>query len=77
MIESGGGQARQIGADLAAAALPQSGRRPAIRCWCSVAPPRGCGASADWFTIPVQEGPARKTGAFAALAAQRLRVQPG
>jgi hypothetical protein len=32
----------------------------------------GAGASTDWFTVPVQDGPARKTGAFAALAAQRL-----
>ena len=26
----------------------------------------------DWWTVPVQAGPARKTGAFAALTAQRL-----
>src|ERR1019366_3397479 len=30
------------------------------------------GGAADWWTTPVQPGPARQTGAFAALPAQRL-----
>ena len=68
VIESGGGQARQIGADLGAALYPV---------WSPDSEEvmvlgRPAGGDADWFTIPVQGGPARRTGAFAALAAQRL-----
>jgi eukaryotic-like serine/threonine-protein kinase len=69
VMESGGGQARQIGADLAAALYP---------IWSPagdevlVLGRHDDGGGADWWTIPVQPGPARKTGAFAALAAQRL-----
>ena len=69
VIESGGGQARQIGADLAAALYPVwspagdevlvLGRHPA-------------GGEPTGGPSRVQAGPARKTGAFAALAAQRL-----
>ena len=72
VIPSGGGQARQIGADLAAALYPvwspsgdevlvlgrASGQDPAV--------------GADWWTVPLQAGSARKTGAFAALGAQHL-----
>ena len=71
VIESGGGQARQIGADLAAALYPvwsPAGDQVLVLGRAAA----GAGASTDWFTIPVQDGPARKTGAFAALAAQRL-----
>jgi Tol biopolymer transport system component/predicted Ser/Thr protein kinase len=72
VIESGGGQARQIGTDLAAALYPV---------WSPVgdevlvlgrAGGKGAGAGGDWWTVPVQSGPSRQTGAFAALAAQRL-----
>src|SRR6185295_17089226 len=71
VIESGGGQARQIGADLAAALYPvwSPGGDQVLVLGRAAA---GAGAGTDWFTIPVQEGSARKTGAFAALAAQRL-----
>jgi len=71
VIESGGGQARQIGADLAAALYPvwsPAGDQVLVLGRAAA----GAGASTDWFTIPVQGGAARKTGAFAALAAQRL-----
>ena len=70
VIESGGGQARQIGADLAAALYPVWS--PAGDQVLVLGRAAGAGASPDWFTIPVQEGPARQTGAFAALAAQGL-----
>ena len=70
VIESGGGQARQIGADLAAALYPVWS--PAGDEVLVLGRHDGGGADADWWTIPVQPGPARKTGAFAALAAQRL-----
>ena len=68
VIESGGGQARQIGADLGAALYPV---------WSPASDEvlvlgRPAGGDADWFTVPLQGGPARRTGAFAALAAQRL-----
>ena len=69
VIESGGGQARQIGADLAAALYPVWS--PAGDEVLVLGRPSGGGA-ADWWTIPVQPGPARQTGALAALAAQRL-----
>lgn len=68
VIESGGGQARQIGADLAAALYPvwsPAGDEVLVL-------GRANGGGADWWTVPVQAGPARKTGAFAALAAQQL-----
>jgi Tol biopolymer transport system component len=71
VIESGGGQARQIGADLAAALYPvwsPAGDQVLVLGRAAAS----AGADTDWFTIPVQEGPARKTGAFAALAGQRL-----
>ena len=68
VIESGGGQARQVGADLAAALYPV---------WSPAGDEllvlgRQDGGEADWWTIPVQPGAARKTGALAALAEQRL-----
>jgi serine/threonine protein kinase len=68
VMESGGGQARQIGADLGAALYPV---------WSPASDEvivlgRPAGGDADWFRIPLQGGPARKTGAFAALAAQRF-----
>ncbi len=68
VIESGGGQARQIGSDLAAALYPvwsSSGNEVLVL---GRHPSRG----EDWWSVPVQGGPSRQTGAFAALAAQRL-----
>jgi eukaryotic-like serine/threonine-protein kinase len=68
VIESGGGQGRQIGADLSAALHPvwsPAGDEVLVL-------GRQEGGSADWWTIPLQPGPARKTGTFAALSAQRL-----
>ena len=68
VIESGGGQARQIGSDLAAALYPvwsPSGNEVLVL---GRHPSRG----EDWWAVPVQAGPSRQTGAFAALAAQRL-----
>jgi len=68
VIPSGGGQARQIGADLAAALYPvwsPEGDEVLVL-------GRGPSGGADWWTIPVQAGAARQTGAFAVLAAQRL-----
>ena len=68
VIESGGGEARQIGADLAAALCPvwsPTGDEVLVL-------GRQAGSGVDWWTIPVQAGPSQKTGAFAALAAQRL-----
>jgi serine/threonine protein kinase len=70
VIESGGGQPRQLGTDLAAALYPAwspqgdavlaLGRRDAAD------------PGADWWTLPLQPGPSLKTGALPALAAQRL-----
>ena len=74
VIESGGGQARQIGSDLVAALYPvwsPSGEEVLVL----GRPSHTAGAATsgiDWWTVPLQSGPARKTGAFAALAAQRL-----
>ncbi len=68
VIESGGGQPRQIGADLAAALHPvwsPSGDEVLVL-------GRRDGGGPDWWTVPVQAGAARKTGAFAALAGQGL-----
>ena len=70
VIESGGGQPHQLGTDLGAALYPVwapqgdavlvLGRRD------------GSGPRPDWWTLPLQPGPSQKTGALAALAAQRL-----
>ncbi len=68
VIESGGGQARQIGSDLAAALYPvwsPSGNEVLVL---GRHPSRG----EDWWAVPVQAGASRQTGAFAALAAQGL-----
>ena len=68
VIESGGGQARQIGSDLAAALYPvwsPSGNEVLVL---GRHPSRG----EDWWAVPVQAGSSRQTGAFAALAAQGL-----
>ncbi len=68
LIESGGGQARQIASDLAAALYPvwsPSGREVLVL---GRHPSRG----EDWWVVPVQAGSSRQTGAFAALAAQGL-----
>jgi Tol biopolymer transport system component/predicted Ser/Thr protein kinase len=73
VIESGGGQARQIGADLAAALYPvwsPAGDEVLVLGRAAGSGARGGGT--DWWTVPLQPGPARKTGAFATLAAQRL-----
>ena len=56
VIESGGGQARQIGADLAAALHPvwsPSGEELLVL-------GRKDGGAADWWTVPVQSGPAQR-----------------
>jgi serine/threonine protein kinase/Tol biopolymer transport system component len=68
VIESGGGQARQIGADLVAALYPVWS--PASDEVIVLGRPKS--GDADWFTVPLQGGPSRMTGAFASLAAQRL-----
>ena len=68
VIESGGGQARQIGSDLAAALYPvwsPSGNEVLVL-------GRHASRGEDWWAVPLQPGPARQTGAFAALAAQGL-----
>lgn len=72
VIESGGGQARQIGTDLAAALYPVWS--PAGDEVLVLGRSGGGDASggADWWTIPLQPGPARKTGALPALDQQRL-----
>jgi Tol biopolymer transport system component len=72
VIESGGGQARQIGADLAAALYPVWSPAGDEVLVLGRAAGSGAGGGTDWWTVPLQPGPARKTGAFAALAAQRL-----
>ena len=70
VIESGGGQPRQLGTDLAAALYPvwspqgdavlALGRRDAAD------------PGADWWTLPLEPGPSQKTDALPALAGQRL-----
>ncbi len=70
VIESGGGQPRQVGADLAVALYPiwsphgdsllALGRRDAAD------------ANPDWWILPFQQGSSQKTGALPALAAQHL-----
>jgi serine/threonine protein kinase len=68
VIESGGGQARQVGADLDAALYPvwsPAGDEVLVL-------GRRAGSGADWWTIPLGQGTAHNTGALAALAAQRL-----
>ena len=72
VIESGGGQARQIGADLAAALYPVWSPAGDEVLVLGRAAGSGAGGGTDWWTVPLQPGPARKTGAFAVLAAQRL-----
>ncbi|MGD0776818.1 MAG: protein kinase [Candidatus Solibacter sp.] len=72
VIESGGGQARQIGADLGAALYPVWSPAGDEVLVLGRGAGSGAGSGTDWWTVPVQAGPARKTGAFAALAAQRL-----
>ena len=59
VIESGGGQARQIGADLAAALYPvwsPAGDQVLVLGRAAA----GAGAATDWLTLPVQHGPAQK-----------------
>jgi Tol biopolymer transport system component len=72
VIESGGGQARQIGADLDAALYPvwSPGGDEVLVLGRAHAGNRG--GAADWWTVPIESGPARQTGALAALAVQGL-----
>ena len=69
VVESGGGQPRQIASDLSAALYPiwsPAGDR------LLVLGRRGEGP-ADWWTVPFPSGPSHETGAFAVLASQNLR----
>ena len=72
VIPSGGGQARQIGADLAAALYPVWSPAGDEVLVLGRASGKGPSVGADWWTVPLVAGSARKTGAFAALDAQRL-----
>ena len=71
VIESGGGQPRQLGADLGAANnpiwSPEGDRVLALgrRDLTDPAP--------DWWILPIQSGTPQKTGTLAALSAQRRR----
>ena len=72
VVPSGGGQARQIGSDLAAALYPVWSPEGDEVLVLGRAGGSGPSGGADWWTVPLRAGAARKTGAFAALAAQRL-----
>ncbi len=72
VIPSGGGQARQIGADLAAALYPVWSPAGDEVLVLGRAGSSALSGGVDWWTIPLKAGAARQTGAFAALAAQRL-----
>ncbi|MCX6630803.1 MAG: protein kinase, partial [Candidatus Solibacter sp.] len=72
VIESGGGESRQIGADLAAALYPVWSPAGDEVLVLGRHGGGGAGGGADWWSVPVQPGPARKTGALAVLAAQHL-----
>jgi len=72
VMESGGGQPRQIAGDLAAALYPVWSPAGDEVLVLGRAGGKGPGIGVDWWTVPVQGGPSGKTGAFAALRAQRL-----
>jgi len=73
LVEAGGGQPRQVGSDMAAALYPVwspksdgvvvLGRRDAES---------ALEASLDWWVLPLEKGPARRTGALVQLQKQGL-----